>query len=110
MYTHRGAYRTPWPKSSMPDLRLESVYLWDLPMFHCTAGVFVEPFRCRLAHVCLGRVDPPKSSELIERETGDQFLPSAPTVLISPRQPSEARPFGHPLTSSRPGAHRRRPR
>ena len=39
MYTHRGAYLNALGEIIHQRFDLESVYLWTLPMFHCSGWV-----------------------------------------------------------------------
>ena len=82
MYHHRGAYLNALGSCLSLGLTSDSVYLWVVPMFHCNGWC------CTWAvtavggtHVCLRRVDPPQTWELIQ-EKGVTHLNGAPTVMI----------------------------
>jgi fatty-acyl-CoA synthase len=95
MYTHRGAYQNALAEIFHANLRVESVYLWTLPMFHCNGWCY--PWAVTAAgatHVCLPKVDPAKVFALTESEHVTHFC-GAPTVLISLANHPGARTFSH---------------
>lgn len=59
VYHHRGAYLNALGNALAFGLSAESVYLWTLPMFHCSGWTYVWAVTAVGAtHVCLRRVDP----------------------------------------------------
>ncbi|HUZ01362.1 MAG TPA: acyl--CoA ligase family protein [Thermomicrobiaceae bacterium] len=83
LYSHRGAYLNGLGEVIEAGLASDSVYLWVLPMFHCTGWGF--PWGVTAVggtHVCLRRVDPPRIWELLESEGVTHYC-GAPTVQIS---------------------------
>ena len=83
MITHRNAYfntiGTLIHKPLVPGDR----YLWTLPMFHANGWTFVWTVTARGGtHVCLRKVEPRATYELMHREKITVFC-AAPTVLIS---------------------------
>jgi fatty-acyl-CoA synthase len=59
VYHHRGAYLNALGNALAFGLRPESVYLWTLPMFHCSGWSYTWAATALGAtHVCLRRVDP----------------------------------------------------
>jgi fatty-acyl-CoA synthase len=92
VYTHRGAYLNALSVAFELRMGPDSVYLWVLPMFHCsgwslTWGVVAAG----ATSVNLRKVDPPRVWELIERE-GVTHLCAAPTVVIGLANDPSARP------------------
>jgi fatty-acyl-CoA synthase len=94
MYHHRGAYLQAMAMALHFKLDSESVYLWTLPMFHCSGWCFT--WAVTLAggtHICLPRLDPAKVWELIAGGEVTHFC-GAPTVLIMLANHPSARPGG----------------
>jgi fatty-acyl-CoA synthase len=92
VYTHRGAYLNALSVAFELRMGPDSVYLWVLPMFHCsgwslTWGVVAAG----ATSVNLRKVDPPRVWDLIERE-GVTHLCAAPTVVIGLANDPSARP------------------
>ena len=59
VYHHRGAYLNALGNALAFRLGPESVYLWTLPMFHCSGWTYTWAVTAVGAtHVCLRRVDP----------------------------------------------------
>ncbi|MBI3506921.1 MAG: acyl-CoA synthetase [Proteobacteria bacterium] len=59
VYHHRGAYLNALGNALVFGLRPDSVYLWTLPMFHCSGWSYTWAVTSVAAtHVCLRRVDP----------------------------------------------------
>ena len=92
VYTHRGAYLNALSVAFELRMGPDSVYLWVLPMFHCsgwslTWGVVAAG----ATSVNLRKVDPPQVWDLIERE-GVTHLCAAPTVVIGLANDPSARP------------------
>ena len=59
VYHHRGAYLNALGNALAFGLKPDSVYLWTLPMFHCSGWTYTWAVTAAGAtHVCLRRVDP----------------------------------------------------
>jgi 3-(methylthio)propionyl---CoA ligase len=59
VYHHRGAYLNALGNALAFGLASRSVYLWTLPMFHCSGWTYTWAVTAAGAtHVCLRRVDP----------------------------------------------------
>src|SRR5438270_4254009 len=59
VYHHRGAYLNALGNALAFGLRPDSVYLWTLPMFHCSGWTYTWAVTAvGGTHVCLRRVDP----------------------------------------------------
>ncbi len=59
VYHHRGAYLNALGNALAFGLRPESVYLWTLPMFHCSGWSYTwAATALGSTHICLRRVDP----------------------------------------------------
>ena len=81
VYSHRGAYLTALSNALTIGLDVNSVYLWTLPMFHCSGWAF--PWAVTAVggtHVCLRKVEPARIFELI-RDHRVTHLCGAPIVL-----------------------------
>ena len=81
VYSHRGAYLQALGNAVTFGLSGESVYLWTLPMFHCSGWSY--PWACVAAgatQVCLRKVEPADIFRLIA-EHGVTHLCGAPIVL-----------------------------
>jgi fatty-acyl-CoA synthase len=81
VYHHRGAYLNALGNALMFGFRPDTVYLWTLPMFHCSGwshswGVTALGG----THVCLRRVDPPEVFAAIARHRVTHMV-GAPIVL-----------------------------
>jgi fatty-acyl-CoA synthase len=99
VYTHRGASLNALSVAFELRMGPDSVYLWVLPMFHCsgwslTWGVVAAG----ATSVNLRKVDPPRVWELIEQE-GVTHLCAAPTVVIGLAND----PSAHPQAARRGG-------
>jgi fatty-acyl-CoA synthase len=83
MYTHRGAYLNALGELLETKMTSDSVYLWTLPMFHCSGWCY--PFAVTAiggTHVCLRKLEPGTVWDLV-RHGGVTHFCAAPTVLIS---------------------------
>ncbi|MEL6060192.1 MULTISPECIES: AMP-binding protein [unclassified Methylobacterium] len=81
VYSHRGAYLQALGNAVTFGLTAESVYLWTLPMFHCSGWSY--PWACVAAcatQICLRKVEPAAIFRLIA-EHGVTHLCGAPIVL-----------------------------
>jgi fatty-acyl-CoA synthase len=66
---------------STMGLKMDSVYLWTLPMFHCNGWTFTWAVTAACAtHVCLRKVDPALVYPMI-RDHGVTHMCGAPVVL-----------------------------
>ena len=81
VYHHRGAYLTALGNALAFSLTPRSVYLWTLPMFHCSGWTYTWAVTAAGGtHVCLRRVDPALIFPLIA-ERRVTHLCGAPIVL-----------------------------
>ena len=81
VYHHRGAYLNALGNALAFDLTRQSVYLWTLPMFHCSGWTYTWAVTAMGAtHVCLRRVDPALICPAIERH-GVTHMCGAPIVM-----------------------------
>jgi fatty-acyl-CoA synthase len=81
MYHHRGAYLQALAMAAHMGLTSDSVYLWTLPMFHCSGWCF--PWAVTAmggVHHCLRRVEANAIWRSM-RESGVTHFCAAPTVL-----------------------------
>jgi fatty-acyl-CoA synthase len=106
VYSHRGAYLTALGNAFSFGLSYDSVYLWTLPMFHCSGWSY--PWAVVAAggtHVCLRKVDPAVIYRLIA-EHRVTHLCGAPIVLnMLAHAPAEHRtPFDHTVRCATGGA------
>ena len=97
VYSHRGAYLQAMSTALTVGLTDESVYLWTLPMFHCSGWSF--PWAVVAAggtQLCLRKVEPAAIFRLIARHRVTHLC-GAPIVLsMIVHAPAEARvPFDH---------------
>jgi fatty-acyl-CoA synthase len=81
VYHHRGAYLNALGNALTFGLTPRSVYLWTLPMFHCSGWTYTwAASAVGATHVCLRRVEPAPIFELIG-EHGVTHMCGAPIVL-----------------------------
>ena len=81
VYHHRGAYLNALGNALAFGLRPDSVYLWTLPMFHCSGWTYTWAVTAAGGtHVCLRRVDPARIFPAI-RDHRVTHLCGAPIVL-----------------------------
>ncbi len=81
VYHHRGAYLNALGNALAFKLAPSSVYLWTLPMFHCSGWCYTWAVTAAGAtHVCLRRVDPALIFPAI-RDHRVTHLCGAPIVL-----------------------------
>ncbi|KAB1074039.1 AMP-binding protein [Methylobacterium planeticum] len=81
VYSHRGAYLQALGNAVTFGVNRESVYLWTLPMFHCSGWSY--PWAMVAAggtQVCLRKVEPARIFRLIA-EHGVTHLCGAPILL-----------------------------
>jgi len=83
VYHHRGAYLNALGNALAFGLSSRSVYLWTLPMFHCSGWTYTWAVTAvGGTHVCLRRVDPALIFPAIARH-GVTHLCGAPVVLTT---------------------------
>jgi fatty-acyl-CoA synthase len=81
VYSHRGAYLNALGNALAFGLAPRSVYLWTLPMFHCSGWSYTWAVTAMGAtHVCLRKVDPALIFPAIARH-GVTHMCGAPIVL-----------------------------
>ena len=81
IYHHRGAYLNALGNALAFKLSPDSVYLWTLPMFHCSGWTYTWAVTAAGGtHVCLRRVDPALIFAAI-RDHRVTHLCGAPIVL-----------------------------
>jgi fatty-acyl-CoA synthase len=81
VYHHRGAYLNALGNALAFGLSPRSVYLWTLPMFHCSGWTYTWAVTAVGAtHVCLRKVDPALIFPAIKTQ-GVTHLCGAPIVL-----------------------------
>lgn len=81
VYSNRGAYLAAMGNAVTLKLDHESVYLWTLPMFHCSGWTFTWAVTALGGtHVCLRRVEPKRIFELIEAHKVTHMC-GAPIIL-----------------------------
>lgn len=81
MYHHRGAYLQALAMAFHNQLTADSVYLWTLPMFHCSGWCFTWGVTAAAGrHVCLRRVEPDRIWRAL-RDEGVTHFSAAPTIL-----------------------------
>src|SRR6266540_2592800 len=81
VYHHRGAYLNALANALAFGLKPESVYLWTLPMFHCSGWTYTWAVTAAGGtHVCLRRVDPALIFPAIKRHRVTHLC-GAPIVM-----------------------------
>ncbi|MFI5340590.1 MAG: acyl-CoA synthetase [Candidatus Methylomirabilales bacterium] len=81
VYSHRGAYLNALGNALTFGLSARSVYLWTLPMFHCSGWTYTWAVTAvGGTHVCLRRVDPARIFPAIKKH-GITHMCGAPIVL-----------------------------
>jgi fatty-acyl-CoA synthase len=106
VYHHRGAYLNALGNALAFRLGPESVYLWTLPMFHCSGWTYTWAVTAVGAtHVCLRRVDPALVFDAIA-EHRVTHLCGAPIVLtmLIHSPPDARRRFDHTVDVATGGA------
>ena len=104
MYTHRGAYLNSLGEIIHQRFDPESVYLWTLPMFHCSG--WCTPWAVTgigATHVCLRAVRADVIWRLFDEENVTH-LDGAPTVLVTIAEAPEAHPLDRELVATVAGA------
>jgi 3-(methylthio)propionyl---CoA ligase len=83
VYHHRGAYLNALGNALAFGLGPRSVYLWTLPMFHCSGWTYTWAVTAAGAtHVCLRRVDPALIFSAITRHRVTHMC-GAPIVMTT---------------------------
>jgi len=106
VYHHRGAYLNALGNALAFGLTPHSVYLWTLPMFHCSGWTYTWAVTAAGGtHVCLRKVDPALIFPAIE-EHRVTHLCGAPIVLNLLVHASESvkRRFSHGVEVATGGA------
>ena len=106
IYHHRGAYLNALGNALAFKLSPDSVYLWTLPMFHCSGWTYTWAVTAAGGtHVCLRRVDPALIFAAI-RDHRVTHLCGAPIVLnMLIHAPDEAKQrFAHVVDVATGGA------
>ncbi len=81
VYSHRGAYLCALSNALVFKLDHDSVYLWTLPMFHCSGWTFTWAVTAAAGtHICLRKVEPKRIFELIGEQRVSHMC-GAPIVL-----------------------------
>ncbi len=106
VYHHRGAYLNALGNALAFGLGPRSVYLWTLPMFHCSGWTYTWAVTAAGAtHVCLRRVDPALIFPAITRHRVTHMCgaPIVMTMLIhAPAEVQER--FDHTVEMATGGA------
>jgi fatty-acyl-CoA synthase len=106
VYHHRGAYLNALGNALAFGLGPRSVYLWTLPMFHCSGWTYTWAVTAAGAtHVCLRRVDPALIFPAIKRHRVTHMCgaPIVMTMLI--HAPDEVKErFDHTVEMATGGA------
>ena len=104
MYTHRGAYLNAMGEIIHQRFDPESVYLWTLPMFHCSG--WCTPWAVTgigATHVCLRAVRADVIWRLLDEERVTH-LDGAPTVLVTIAEAPQAHRLERELVATVAGA------
>jgi fatty-acyl-CoA synthase len=104
MYTHRGAYLNALGEIIHQRFDPESVYLWTLPMFHCSG--WCTPWAVTgigATHVCLRAVRADTIWRLFDEERVTH-LDGAPTVLVTIAEAPQAHKLDRELVATVAGA------
>jgi fatty-acyl-CoA synthase len=106
VYHHRGAYLNALGNALAFGLGPRSVYLWTLPMFHCSGWTYTWAVTAAGAtHVCLRRVDPALIFPAITRHRVTHMCgaPIVMTMLIHAPAEIKSR-FDHTVEMATGGA------
>ncbi|HEY8653994.1 MAG TPA: long-chain-fatty-acid--CoA ligase [Dermatophilaceae bacterium] len=104
MYTHRGAYLNALGEIIHQRFDPESVYLWTLPMFHCSGWCTAWAVTgIGATHVCLRAVRADVIWRLFDEEHVTH-LDGAPTVLVTIAEAPQAHKLGRELVATVAGA------
>jgi fatty-acyl-CoA synthase len=106
LYHHRGAYLNALGNALAFGLGPRSVYLWTLPMFHCSGWTYTWAVTAvGGTHVCLRKVDPALVFPMIEKHRVTHMC-GAPVVLnmLVHAPASVKRRFAHTVEVATGGA------
>jgi fatty-acyl-CoA synthase len=104
IYTHRGAYLNCFGEIIHSRNDENSVYLWTLPMFHCSGWCTTWSLTAiGGTHVCLREVRGDAIWQQV-REHGVTHLNAAPTVVSAILNAPEAGPLTRPVLITTAGA------
>ncbi|MEM8744367.1 MAG: long-chain-fatty-acid--CoA ligase [Pseudomonadota bacterium] len=106
VYSHRGAYLSALSNALTFKLDHESIYLWTLPMFHCSGWTFTWGVTAvGGTHVCLRKVEPKRIFELIDEQRVTHMC-GAPIILnmLAHTPQSEKRTFSQQAKVATGGA------
>ncbi len=104
IYTHRGAYLNCFGEIIHSRQDENSVYLWTLPMFHCSGWCTTWSLTAiGGTHVCLREVRGDVIWQQL-REHGVSHLNAAPTVVSAILNAAEAGPLTRPVLITTAGA------
>jgi fatty-acyl-CoA synthase len=104
IYTHRGAYLNCFGEIIHSRHDENSVYLWTLPMFHCSGWCTTWSLTAiGGTHVCLREVRGDAIWQQL-REHGVTHLNAAPTVVSAVLNAPEAGPLTRPVLITTAGA------
>ena len=106
VYHHRGAWLNAMGNLVTMGLNRDSVYLWTLPMFHCSGWTFTWAVTAAGGtHVCLRKLDPAVVYPMIAKH-GVTHLCGAPVVLtmLANAPEAAARTFTHTVQIATGGA------
>ena len=106
VYHHRGAYLNAVSNILEWAMPHHPTYLWTLPMFHCNGWCFPWTIAVNAGtSVCLRRVDPKRTMNLIVDEKVTHFS-GAPIVLngLVNLPDEDKRDFDHPVKVTTAGA------
>jgi fatty-acyl-CoA synthase len=104
IYTHRGAYLNCFGEIIHSRHDENSVYLWTLPMFHCSGWCTTWSLTAiGGTHVCLREVRGDAIWQQL-REHGVTHLNAAPTVVSAILSAAEAGPLTRPVLITTAGA------
>jgi fatty-acyl-CoA synthase len=106
VYHHRGAYLTALGNALSFGLTYDSIYLWTLPMFHCSGWSYIWAVAAAAGtQVCLRKVDPAQIFRLIAEHKATHLC-GAPIVLnmLAHASPEQRVPFSHTVNCATGGA------
>jgi len=104
MYTHRGAYLNALGEIIHQRFDPESVYLWTLPMFHCSGWCSAWAVTgIGATHVCLRAVRADMIWRLFDEERITHFA-GAPTVLVTIANAPQAHQLDREVVATVAGA------
>ena len=106
VYSHRGAYLQALGNALMFKLGFDSVYLWTLPMFHCSGWSY--PWAVTAVggtQICLRKVEPATIFQLIAKHQVTHLCGAPIVMTMLAQAPAEQRvPFAHTVRCATGGA------